>query len=236
MAVHVFPVESLSENDKDLSLEEPYSKVQEYLGARHQLGETTNEHMHCANLAALSNAVNQFVAWSGQQPPDDPKLLWMRLHGETPRHELHVGTHGISGEDEIVDWWKVFSGACGKFPPNVVVIMDVCWGASPAVPDMLTKNTGNPTLLFGSVREAYPFELDTASGLVVGALVSGKVPTVPEAKGIVRALNAAFPSDPRNNKPFYRVCWWNKRGKHRFPDAPEHKITRATTSDEKTSA
>jgi hypothetical protein len=211
MAVHVFPVESLPENHKDLSLKEAYSKVKEYLRERYQLGETTDEHMHCANMAALSNAIKKFVDWSKQHPPDDPKLLWMRLHGEPPTMDEHVGTRGRSSEDEIFDWWKVFSGVCGKFPRNVVVIMDVCWGASPAAPQMLTKGTGNPALLFGSVRAAYPFELETAIGLVVGALTRGVVPTVTEAKGMVRALNTAFPSDPKNNKPFYRVCSWTKR-------------------------
>ena len=218
MAVHVFPVESISENEKYLSIKEAYSKVQAYLTLYNQLGDTTDKHMHCANLAALSAAIGEFVTWSGQHPQDDPKLLWLSLHGESPLNELHVGTRGVSSECEIVDWWKAFSGLCGNCPSNVVVLMDVCWGGSPAAAAMLTGKTGNPTLLFGSVRAAYPFELDTASGLVVGALTRGVVPTFREAKRVVHTLNTVFPSDPKNNKPFYRVWWWNKRGvRNQFP-------------------
>jgi hypothetical protein len=218
MAVHVFPVQSLPEKDKDISLEEAYAKVKAYLREQYQWGETTDEHLHCTNLTALSSAINEFAAWSGQLPLNDPKLLWIRLHGEPPTMEEHVGTRGISGEDQRFDWWRLFSGACGKFPLNVVVIMDVCWGASPTAPSMLTRKTGNPMLLFGSVREAYPFELDTATRLIVGALATGVVPKIPEVKHFVRTLNAVFPYDPKNNKPFYRVWWWNKRGAlNRFP-------------------
>lgn len=210
MAVHVFPVESLSVNDERLSMRKAYSKVRTYLAIRNQLGKTTNRHMHCANLAAVRTAVDKFVEWSGKHPQDDPKLLWMRLHGSRPKDSLKdVGTRGYSAGTHF-NWWEVFSGVCGKFPRNVVVVMDVCWGASPAAPAMMSGKTGNPTLLFGSVRESYPFELDTASGLVVGVLARGVVPTLAEAKGMVRALNTAFPSDPNNNKPFYRVCWWTK--------------------------
>ena len=227
MAVHVFPVESLSENDKHLSMEQAYSKVQGYLLTRNQLGKTTNQHMHCPNLPAVRTAIDEFVVWSGKHPQEDPKLLWMRLHGSSPakNRPRDVGTRGYSA-GACFNWWQVFSGVTGRFPPNVVVVMDVCWGASPAAPAMMSGRTGNPTLLFGSVRAAYPFELETAVALIVGALARGVVLRVPEAKGIVRALDKAFPADTKNNKPFYRVYWWNKRGEHRFPDAPEHKITR----------
>jgi hypothetical protein len=167
--------------------------------------------MQCGDLAALKNAIEKFVEWAVQLPKDDPKLLWMRLHGEKPKYEVHVGVHGVSGKREFFDWCKVFSGICGEFPRNVVVVMDVCWGGSPAVPSRLTRKKGNPTLLFGSIRSAYPFELETAIGLVVGALARGVVPRVTDAKGVVRALNNAFPPDSKNNEPFYRVYWWTKR-------------------------
>jgi hypothetical protein len=227
MAVHVFPVESLSGNEQHLSMEQAYSKVLKYLATRNQLGETTNKYMQCPNMAAVRAAIDEFVDWSGKHPQDDPKLLWMRLHGCSPAKDRprDVGTRGYSAGTHF-NWWQVFSGATGKLPLNSVVVMDVCWGASPAAPAMMSGRTGNPTRLFGSVRAAYPFELEAAVGLIVGALARGVVPTVLEAKGMVRALNKVFPADSKNNKPFYRVCWWNKRGEHRFPDAPEHNVTR----------
>jgi len=211
MAVHLFPVESLSENEKHFSIKEAYCMFRAFLSLHNQLGETTDEHMHCANLAALNDAIDKFVAWSGKHPQDDPKLLWLSLHGEKPMNDLHVGTYGVSSQSEIVDWWEAFSRVCGKFPRNVVVLMDVCSGASPAAPPMLTKRTGNPSLFFGPVRAATRLELDIATGHVVCALARGAVPAVREAKRVVDTLNTVFPSDPKNNKPFYRVWWWTKR-------------------------
>jgi hypothetical protein len=211
MAVHVFPVESLCENDKALSIKKACSMVRACLSLHNQLGETTDAYMHCANPAALSDAVDKFVAWSEKRPQDDPKLLWLSLHSETPKNGRHVGTRGISSEREIVDWWKAFSGVCGRSPRNVVVLMDVCWGASPAAPSRLTKRTGNPSLLFGPVRSATRVELDFATGHVVSALARGTVPAVRDAKRVVDTLNTMFPSDPKNGSPFYRVFWWSKR-------------------------
>ncbi len=228
MAVHVFPVESLSE--KELSMERAYSNIRKYLGIRNQRGQTASRPMHCTDVDALNNAIKRFIAWSGRLPQDDPKLLWMRLHGEEPVNKQHVGTRGVSSKNEFFNWWKVFSGFCGKFPRNVVVVMDVCWGASPAAPAMMSGKTGNPRLLFGSVRAAYPFELETAIGLVVGALARGAVPTLAGARGVVRALNRVFPSDPKNDKPFYRVCWWTKRSTRPncFPANKGPRLTRVS--------
>ncbi len=151
MAVHVFPVESLSGNEKHLSMEQAYSKVLGYLVTRNQLGETTNRYMQCPNVVAVRAAVDEFADWSGKRPQDDPKLLWMRLHGSSPAKERprDVGTRGYSAGTHF-NWWQVFSGVTGRFPLNGVVVMDVCWGASPAAPAMMSGRTGNPTLLFGS--------------------------------------------------------------------------------------
>ena len=229
MAVHVFPVESLSKDHNHLSMKDAYSRVQEYLAIRNQLGKTTNEYMHCADLAALKNAIPKFVEWAKQLPQDDPKLLWMRLHGGAPRNKAHAGTRGVSSEDQFFDWYEVFSAVHGKFPRNVVV-MDVCWGASPSAPARMTGKTGNPTFLFGSVRSACPFEFDSAIGLLVGALARGVVPSVTDAKSVVRALNTAFPPDSNNSKPFFRVYWWTKRNAplNCYPKLQGTKLTRVS--------
>src|SRR5664279_796463 len=135
-----------------------------------------------------------------------------------------VSAHS-AGYEEVPRVWPF--NATHKLGPDVreLLSMHCSWcvldcgeAQSPAAAAMLTGKTGNPTLLFGSVRAAYPFELDTASGLVVGALTRGVVPTFREAKRVVHTLNTVFPSDPKNNKPFYRVWWWNKRGvRNQFP-------------------
>jgi hypothetical protein len=230
MPVHIFPVESvppsLLQGD---SIARAYPAVRDYLRGDNHSGFANDKYLECGDRATVVSAINEFVTWSGQLPQSETKLLWVSLHGARPREsEQDVGIRGVSATREPIDWWDTLSSLCGKCPSNVVVLMDVCWGASPAAPAALTKGTGVPSLLFGPVRDAHRLELDTATGLVVSALARGVVPTATQAKRIVRTLNAAFPPDPKNNKPFYRVWWWNKRGDlKRFPDAPEHKIRRS---------
>ena len=238
MTVHTFPIESVQPTllGGD-SIETAYRLVRTYLSEHNQSGETNENHMKCPDRVAVNHAVREFVSWSRLHPQDEPKLLWLSLHGKEPSSSIDVGTRGLSAafrtlgannEAEIVDWWDVLSVLCGECPPNVVVVMDVCWGASPSAPASLTKRTGNPKLLFGPVRSAHRLELDTAIGLILATLVRGAVPSVDTAKATVRALNEFFAPDSKTNRQFYRVWWWNEDGTHECFPAPARIMKRVT--------
>ncbi len=238
MAVHTFPIESVKQSllGGD-SIQATYRLVRTYLSLHNQSGDTNEDHLNCPDRAAVVRAITEFGSWSGERPRDEPKLLWVSLHGEEPSHPLHVGVRGLSAafsttsldnHAELVDWWDVLNGLRGVCPPNVVVIMDVCWGGSPSAPGSLTKRTGNPKLLFGPIRSAHRLELDTATSFILATIVGGAVPSVAEAKTVVRALNKMFPRDPETKKEFYRVWWWNAAGTHKCFPPPKPAMTRAT--------
>lgn len=235
MPIHVFPVESV--RDSALggdSIEHAYLMARTYLGQCGQSGETTDAYMQCADRAAVETAMDEFVEWAHRRPHDDPKVLWLSIHGAPPSAEARVGTsgasaaHRISEPDprEVVEWASAFKKLRGACPPNMLVMADVCWGASPTAPARTTNRHGTtPKLFFGPVRSAHRLELDTAAGIVFGILARGMMPTVDEAQSLVAQLNTWFPADAANGKPFYRVWWWDSDGAIcHFPDAPGHKF------------
>ena len=218
MPVHVFPVESVPSSilGGD-SIENVYMMVRTYLSQRSQSGDTVDRHMACGSRRDVEVAIEEFLSWSRAKPNEDPKVLWLSLHGVPPKTPADVGTSAMSAapyasasdEFEIVEWAPAFATLRGACAPGVVILSDVCWGASPTAPARLTSKIGsNPALFFGPVRKSHRLELDTAAGIVFGALARGSVPTVDEAQRIVLHLNASFPRDAKNDKPFYRVWWW----------------------------
>jgi hypothetical protein len=223
MSVHIFPIQSVPESITGWdSTEHTYALVRTYLSEHRQLGEKDEKHLHCANTDEVNDAVREFANWANQLPEDEPKLLWLSLHGKPPLSKQHVGTRAVSAvfctdadqerSPEIIDWWKTVGELSGQFPPNVVVMMDVCWGGSPSAPAALTRCSGNPQLLFGAVRSAHRLELDAAAGLIVASLIGGMAPSVIKAKDVVSVLNASLPKDADANKPFFRVWWWDQNG------------------------
>ena len=225
MPVHIFPIQSVPEGITGWdSIEHTYDLVRTYLADHRQLGQKDEKHLHCANVEKVGVAIRAFASWVKQLPEDEPKLLWLSLHGKPPLNKQQVGTRAVSASfradadqdksAEIADWWKTIGELSGQFPPNVVVMMDVCWGGSPSAPAALTRRSGNPQLLFGPVRSAHRLELDAATGLILASLIGGMVPSVAEAKNVISALNTSFPKDADSNKPFFRVWWWDKNGSH----------------------
>ena len=235
MSVHVFPIESvLPSLLRGDSIQNVYRMARAFLGQYGQLGEVHDKYMECADRSSVEAGIGAFLDWATKRPNDEPKVLWLSLHGKPPGTKGTVGTAAVTAayrpsepnKAEIVDWGSSLAVLRGACPPNVLVLSDVCWGASPTAPRSVTQASGgNPKMFFGPVREAHRLELDTAAGLVYGLLIRGAVPSSDDAQTIVRNLNACFPTDHANENPFYRVWWWDAGGKaHRFPDAPESMI------------
>ncbi len=235
MSVHVFPIESVRPSvlGGD-SIQNAFLMARTYLGHHGQSGAVTDEFLACADRASVDAAIEEFLGWATNLLSEEPKVLWLSLHGKPPETKGAVSTAGVSAayetsesdEAEVIDWGLSLAKLRGACPPNVVVLSDVCWGASPTAPGRLTEKAGaSPTFFFGPVRAAHRLELDSAAGLLFGLLARGEVPTLDDAKAVVRQLNACFPPDATNGKPFYRVWWWNEAGEiHREPDAPEHRF------------
>ena len=180
MAVHVFPIESVPSSllGGD-SIANMYTMVRTYLGQRGQSGDTVDKYLSCASRGEVEAAVDEFLRWSQMRPHGDPKVLWLSLHGQKPSTPAQVGTLALSAghsdsslsEHEIVEWAPVFAKLRARFPPGVIVLSDVCWGASPTAPARLTnKNGNNPAMFFGSVRRSHRLELDAAAAIVFGVL------------------------------------------------------------------
>ena len=238
MAVHVFPIQSVNASllGGD-SIENAYRMARTYLGQRGQSGATNDKYMQCRDRNDVERAIDVFLEWAKNQPALEPKVLWLSLHGKPPGNAAYVGTQGLSAAynsettdpTEVVEWFGTLAKLRGDCPPNVVVVSDVCWGASPTGPARLTAHgADNPALFFGPVRTAHRLELDTAAGMIFGLLARGVIPAADEARTVVDSLNACFPPDEANGNQFYRVWWWDRSGQiHRHPDAPEHRFCAA---------
>ena len=229
MPVHMFVVESV--RDSALggdSVNATLPIVRSYFQDFQLTGELETR-MRCRGTAELLGAINEFVTWAGNRPYDDPKWLWISLHGRKPARPQQVGTQGVavavSGKSgaahvatsEDFDWHQVFAPLTKSSVPNVIIVMDVCWGGSPSAPSRATGLSGGPSFLFGPNRSAHRLELNTATALLASLIRNGKLPTIKEAKQIVSILNKSFPKDPDSGKEFYRVWWWKNGYQRCFP-------------------
>jgi hypothetical protein len=189
--------------------------------------------LRCRGTADLLGAINEFVTWTGNRPPDDPKWLWISLHGKKPARPQQVGTHGVAiavslktggahvATREDFDWHKIFAPLAKTSLSNVVIVMDVCCGGSPSAPARATGISGGPSYLFGPSRSAHRLELNTATALLTSIMRNGTLPTITEAKEIVSILNRSFPKDPESGKEFYRAWWWEDGHQRCFPKPSE---------------
>ena len=229
MAVHMFAIESVygSALQGD-SIENLLPSIRDYFGEFNKKGELNNKHLTCRGTADVRRAIEEFMVWANNKPAEEPKWLWISLHGKRPDRPEQVGTKGLAaagdlegdgrrdGYDEF-DWHEVFGLREVSFPPNVMMVLDVCWGGSPSAASRAARLGGGPQMLFGPIRAAHRLELNTAAGLLTAALRHGTLPTVAQAKRLVTTLNRSFPNDPVSGKEFYRVWWWGPKGASHFP-------------------
>ena len=229
MPVHMFAIESVYESAlQGDSIESLLPSIRDYFGELKQRGELNDKHLKCRGTADIRRAIEEFMDWANNKPVEEPKWLWISLHGKRPDRPEYVGTKGLAasgsldgeartdGHDEF-DWYEAFGVNGVSFPPNVMIVMDVCWGGSPSAAARASRRAGGPRMLFGPVRAAHRVELNTAAGLLTAALQHGTLPTVAEAKRLVTILNRSFPTDAANGKEFYRVWWWGPKRPSSFP-------------------
>jgi hypothetical protein len=236
MPVHMFVVESVVDSAMGGdSVRDVLPLVRMYFLEHSQSGDL-DRHMECKSRSDVIQALGRFADWAADKAPDEPKWLWLSLHGKAPANPHHLGTKGVTAgfrkDDEvdaaeIVDWSNVFQDVRGMCPPNVVMVMDVCWGGSPSAPSRISTKTDTPALMFGPLRAAHRIELNTAAAVIAAAMSSGKVPSLEEAEEIVSSLNRWFPRDPVTQKDFYSVWHWENGRPRCFPK-PQGGIVRAT--------
>lgn len=183
MPVHMFVVESVPESvlGGD-SIEAMIPIVRTYFQMFQPTGEI-EQLLKCRGIEDLRRAMDEFVVWSGTKPADDPKWLWMSLHGRKPHLPEHLGTGGIavseddgrssSATNEDFDWHKIFSSKDMNSIANVIIVMDVCWGGSPSAPARASSRSGGPSFLFGPTRSAHRLELNTATALLTSVMRNG---------------------------------------------------------------
>lgn len=229
MRVHVFVVESERPNSPT-SIRTTYGNVQTLLAKAGTLGRGV--FVDAPTKKDVIEAAATFSAWTGTLPPKDPIVLWPSIHGANPEPGVPddkrklVGTSGASAAKERVHWQDVFSPVKqAQDPSRVVILMDVCWGASPTAPRSLTlPPETRPALVFGPARSANRTELDAASHAILGHISKYGIPDVATAKQIVDTLNSKF-KPAKTGTSFYRVWWWDATGMHRHPE-PASKIKR----------
>ena len=210
------------------SIENLLPSIRDYFGELNQRGELNDKYLTCRGTADVRRAIEEFMIWANNKPAEDPKWLWISLHGKRPDRPEHVGTKGVAaagglegdgrgGRHDEFDWHEVFGLSEVPFPPNVMMVLDVCWGGSTSAPARASRRGGGPRMLFGPVRAARRLELNTAAELLTASLRQGTLPTTAQAKQLVKTLNRFFPNDPVSGKEFYRVWWWGPKGASHFP-------------------
>jgi hypothetical protein len=237
MPVHMFVIESVPESALGGdSIEAMIPIVRTYFQMFQPTGDI-RERLKCRGIEDLLRATEEFVEWAGNRPRDDPKWLWMSLHGRKPHLPEHLGTRGIAvcedssgmspASNEDFDWHKIFGSLNTSSIANVIIVMDVCWGGSPSAPARASGRSGGPSFLFGPMRSAHRLELNTATALLTSVMRNGSLPSVEKAKEIVSVLNSFFPTDPDSGMEFYRVWWWEDGHSQCFPP-PSGRIKRVS--------
>lgn len=213
MAIDVFIVECASDL-QGVDLERVRYDVWAYLRTQDVLGEI-HEPIVAANGADARAAMSEFSRWASMRPAENLVILWFSMHGKRPPQPGLMGTSGQIGVAEV-EWYEVLATCVGNWHPNTIIIVDVCWGASPTFPRAAGPG---PKFIFGPTREGRRVELSAAANLVIGR--AGKDGEFPQsdAFGIVDALNLSFSPNDEMKVPFYRVWWWGDEGKwRRYPE------------------
>lgn len=52
-----------------------------YFREHDQAGDLDDRHMKCKNRSEVVRALTQFVDWAAGKVPEEPKWLWVSLHG-----------------------------------------------------------------------------------------------------------------------------------------------------------
>ena len=214
MPVNIFVVES-ELPESETSVKDTWEVERDMMKQAGQLGK--HEFIAGQSSEELDAAMERFAEWTRDIPCDEPVLLWLSVHGRTPKAKGHVGTSGVTARKQLIEWFKFFNPAKNSTcPSRIVLLMDVCWGGSPTAPSRLTTpKASRPHMVFGPRRAAYRNELDSAFEEVVGIVKTGALPTEDDAKTIVDKLNQKYP--PVNDGEFYVGWWWDATGLKRHP-------------------
>ncbi len=221
MPINVFIIESETPNSTT-SVHHIWDEIKKLLQQAGSLGKY--EFYDAPSKADLSAAARKFGTWTDSLSDNEPVILWISVHGVDPEPKVsgkdrkYVGTSGASAKCEKVEWENFFAPIkLAKNPKRIIVLMDVCWGASPTAPARLTTPAiHRPALLFGPARSANRTELDCASKYLVELMGKSGIPAVNDAKSLVDSLNLKFSAAP-NGTAFYRVWWWENTKIHRYP-------------------
>lgn len=165
------------------------------------------------NFQNLDDAFQEFQEWTCTLPSDEPILFWVSIRGLTPKGDDLVGTSGWSDQFGEVHWFKTLTpaihGACR--PSRILVLMDVCWGASPTAPARLsTPASKRPYGLIGPRRSALRNELDSLFEKVVNILCTRGLPCRDELRAVVDELNLKYQAN--DDGEFCRFWTWNTEG------------------------
>jgi hypothetical protein len=150
----MFAIESVYDSAlRGDSIENLLPSIRDYFGDLKQRGELNDGHLKCRGTADIHRAIQDFMVWANNKPPEEPKWLWISLHGKRPDRPEHVGTKGLAvarrpdgeadtdGHDEF-DWYEAFGPSDVCFPLNVMIVMDVCWGGSPSAAARASRRGG----------------------------------------------------------------------------------------------
>lgn len=210
MKIHICVVETESAGSPT-SVEGAWSTYEQLLQADGCLGSSLL--ILTRNHDSLEGAFEQFLSWTCSLPADDTVLVWVSIHGLTPENEGLVGTSGWSDQLGEVHWFETLApaiqGACE--PGRILVLMDVCWGASPTAPARLsTPATRRPYGLIGPRRAASRNELDSLFEGVMAVLCANRLPCDEELRQVVDSLNQKYPASKHGE--FCRFWNWNQEG------------------------
>jgi hypothetical protein len=212
--LHVYIVESELPDSKT-SVAVTWEKQKELLKSSSHLG--SSEFKSCQSLEEVNHELSQFASWTETLPPKDPVILWLSVHGLSPRKSGTVGTSGASALGEKVEWYKSLEPIkqCSN-PSRTIILLDVCWGGSPTIASRLTTpKRSRPYMVFGPSRSAFRKELDIASELIIESVAASGLPTRETATDIVLKLNDKYAASHLGS--FYRVWWWDGKSIHAYP-------------------
>jgi hypothetical protein len=156
----MFAIESVYDSAlRGDSIENLLPSIRDYFGDLKQRGELNDRHLKCRGTADVHRAIQDFMVWANNKPPEEPKWLWISLHGKRRDTNSDVGSSLFTPQSSVNS--TAFTSRCLDFAVSLPLI-ETCHGVWQPVRPRLSPNYCSPRS-----RAGFVFDIRSISACVI---------------------------------------------------------------------